>query len=162
MWTRAAARPKCNSSATAMKYRRCRSSIRQPYHKRLESTRNIYWTFSRRGLTLLQGAENDPGRGDCLRGHVRAVRPDVASIPCDRRATDGMHFLRAAGSSLDRDQPRRRIDRCSASRSLADALTMGFYYGSTRRSLGSDDIGPIITPREYIRLLSGATRMVIS
>jgi hypothetical protein len=39
---------------------------------------------------------------------------------------------------------------------------MGFYDGSTRRSLGSDDIGPIITPREYIRLLSGATRMVIS
>ena len=39
---------------------------------------------------------------------------------------------------------------------------MGFYYGSPRRSLSSDDIGPIITPREYIRLLSGATRMVIS
>jgi len=39
---------------------------------------------------------------------------------------------------------------------------MGFYYGSTRRSLTSDDIGPIITPREYIRLFSGATRTVIS
>jgi len=39
---------------------------------------------------------------------------------------------------------------------------MGFYYGSARRSLSSDDIGPIITPREYIHLLSGATRMVIS
>jgi hypothetical protein len=39
---------------------------------------------------------------------------------------------------------------------------MGFYYGSTRRPLASDDIGPIITPREYIGLLSGATRMVIS
>jgi len=39
---------------------------------------------------------------------------------------------------------------------------MGFYYGSPRRSLASDDIGPIITPREYIRLLSSATRMVIS
>lgn len=39
---------------------------------------------------------------------------------------------------------------------------MGFYYGSTRRSLASGDIGPIITPREYILLFSGATRMVIS
>ena len=37
---------------------------------------------------------------------------------------------------------------------------MGFYYGSTRPHLG--DVGPIITPREYILLLSGATRMVIS
>ena len=39
---------------------------------------------------------------------------------------------------------------------------MGFYYGSTRRPLSSDDIGPIITSREYIRLLSGAVQMVTS
>ena len=39
---------------------------------------------------------------------------------------------------------------------------MGFYYGSMRRALPADDIGPIITPREYIRVLSGATWMVIS
>jgi hypothetical protein len=39
---------------------------------------------------------------------------------------------------------------------------MGFYYGSTRAPLSSGDVGPIITPREYIVLLSGATRMVIS
>ena len=39
---------------------------------------------------------------------------------------------------------------------------MGFYYGSTRRSISSDDIGPIITPREYICLLSGAIQMVTS
>jgi hypothetical protein len=38
---------------------------------------------------------------------------------------------------------------------------MGFYYGSMRSPL-SGDAGPIITPREYILLLSGATRMVIS
>ena len=39
---------------------------------------------------------------------------------------------------------------------------MGFHYGSPRRPLCADDIGLIITPREYIRLLSGATRTVIS
>lgn len=39
---------------------------------------------------------------------------------------------------------------------------MGSYHGSARRAFSSDDIGPIITPREYVRLLSGATRMVIS
>jgi hypothetical protein len=36
---------------------------------------------------------------------------------------------------------------------------MGFYYGRTRPSSG--DIGPTITPQEYICLFSGATRMVI-
>jgi hypothetical protein len=39
---------------------------------------------------------------------------------------------------------------------------MGFYYGSTRVLRSSGDVGPIITPREYIALFSGATRMAIS
>jgi hypothetical protein len=39
---------------------------------------------------------------------------------------------------------------------------MGFYYGSTRARLSSADVGPIITPREYIGLFSAATRMAIS
>jgi hypothetical protein len=39
---------------------------------------------------------------------------------------------------------------------------MGFYYGSTRAARSSGSVGPIITPREYISLFSGATRMAIS
>jgi hypothetical protein len=39
---------------------------------------------------------------------------------------------------------------------------MGFYYGSARAARSSGDVGPIITPREYISLFSGATRMAIS
>ena len=39
---------------------------------------------------------------------------------------------------------------------------MGFYYGSTRPPLPPGDVGPVITPREYILLLSGAMRMVAS
>jgi hypothetical protein len=37
---------------------------------------------------------------------------------------------------------------------------MGFFHGSTPSSWG--DVGPIVTSREYIRLLAGATRRVIS
>jgi hypothetical protein len=39
---------------------------------------------------------------------------------------------------------------------------MGFFYRSARRHLLSGDVPPTITPREYVRLLSDATRMVIS
>jgi hypothetical protein len=38
---------------------------------------------------------------------------------------------------------------------------VGFYYGSTRL-LSSDDVAPAITPHEYIHVLSGTMRMVIS
>ena len=37
---------------------------------------------------------------------------------------------------------------------------MGFYYGSTPPRLSSEEIGPVITPREYTMLLAGAVRMV--
>jgi hypothetical protein len=37
---------------------------------------------------------------------------------------------------------------------------MGFYYGATRPRLSSEDVGPVITPREYITLLDRAMRMV--
>jgi hypothetical protein len=40
------------------------------------------------------------------------------------------------------------------------SLAMGFFHGSARPPWG--DVGPIITSREYIRLLAGATRSVIS
>ena len=39
---------------------------------------------------------------------------------------------------------------------------MGFYYGSTRPPFQSGDAGSVITPREYILLLSGATRVAAS
>jgi hypothetical protein len=39
---------------------------------------------------------------------------------------------------------------------------MGFYYRSTRHLLPPGEVGPVITPREYILLLSGAMRTVAS
>ncbi len=39
---------------------------------------------------------------------------------------------------------------------------MGFYHGSSRPPLSSRDVGLVVTPREYILLLAGATRMAAS
>lgn len=39
---------------------------------------------------------------------------------------------------------------------------MGFYYGSTRSRLSSENIGPMITPREYTSLFADAMRLMIS
>jgi hypothetical protein len=39
---------------------------------------------------------------------------------------------------------------------------VGFFYRSARRHLLSGDVPPTITPREYVQLLSDATRMVMS
>ena len=59
-------------------------------------------------------------------------------------------------------QARRDRERRSAGRSLADALTVGFYYGLKHPSLSPGDFRPTITPREYIHLIADATRRVIS
>jgi len=37
---------------------------------------------------------------------------------------------------------------------------MGFYFRSMRPRLSSEEIGPVITPREYTMLLAGAMRIV--
>ncbi|HEV8573808.1 MAG TPA: hypothetical protein VGR43_03780 [Dehalococcoidia bacterium] len=38
---------------------------------------------------------------------------------------------------------------------------MGFYHGSWRRSLSSEDVSPNITPREYVLLFADAMQTII-
>jgi hypothetical protein len=93
---------------------------------------------------------------------MRAVRPDMAAVQCDRWAAHGMQLLWPARAARNRMQPRGTLGRCPAGRSLADALlAVGFYYRPTVRESSAGDITPTITSREYVRLLSNATRMII-